>query len=316
MPYAARRILLGIAATLIGIDIVWALAAHFDVDAKPYGIAALLAGSLFAGAYFYDHVREEPGISTMLFAMGFLAVFSGSCGLLNYFALTVAGPRIDASLAVLDRMMGFNWPAFMAFVAHHPLLDRALEILYQTVLPQIVILVTFLAWHGKIEQIYRFCLAIVIGALLTVSFWTLLPSFGAFSVYHLPAAVVRKLTLVLDGGYAQSLMALLQNGPGHIVPANIKGLVGFPSFHTTQALVIAWYAWDLQRIRWAAIAVNLGVVISTPIQGGHHVVDLFGGLAVTVAAIALSGAIMRAAERRSSSVAATAIAFPAAPRAE
>lgn len=92
-------------------------------------------------------------------------------------------------------------------------------------------------------------------------------------------------------------MALLQNGPGHIVRVNIKGLIGFPSFHTVEALLIAWYARELKRVRWAALAINLGVIVSTPIQGGHHVVDLLGGAVVAAAAIALTAPVMAAAAR-------------------
>ncbi len=295
MPHAAQRILLGIAAAMVGIDIVWALAGHFDVVAGPYGFAAMLAGILLGAWYFYEYVRKEPAIAAMLFGMAFLAVFSGSCGLFNYFALTISGPRIDTLLAHLDRAMGYDWPAVMAFVAQHPLLDRTLFILYQSVLPQIILLVALLAWAGRIERIYGFCLSIAIGALMTVAFWTLFPSFGAFSVYTLPVAVSRKLTVVLDRGYAQSLVALLQHGPGHIVPASIKGLVGFPSFHAVQALVITWYARDLKKLFYYAAAINFGVLMATPIQGGHDFVDLAGGVVVCVAAVALSDAIIRRA---------------------
>lgn len=294
MPYAAQHILIVIAATIAGIDAYWVFAAHIDVDILPYGFAGLLASALFAGAYFYDRIRGEKGLAAMLFATGFLTVFSGSCGLLNYLMLTAAGPRIDNLLAVADRAMGVDWPALMALTARHPILDGTLAVLYQTVLPQIVVLITLLAWHGKIESIYRLCLSMAIGALTTVCFWTLFPSFGAFSIYHLEPGVSSKLTLVLDEAYAKSLIGLLQNGPGHIVPANIKGLVGFPSFHAVETLLVVWYARELKGIRWATIALNLGVLVSIPIQGGHHVVDIIGGFAVTVAAIALTFTIMKA----------------------
>ena len=295
MPRTAQRLLLGIAAAMVGTDIVWALVGHFDVDARPYGIAAALAALLFGTGYFYEHVRKEPAIAAMLFGVAFLTVFSGSCGLFNYFALTIAGPRIDPLLAHLDRAMGFDWPDVMVFAAQHPLFDGTLFILYQSVLPQIILLIALLAWFGKIERIYGFCLSIAIGALLTVTFWTLFPSFGAFSVYTLPADVSRKLTVVLDDRYAQSLIALLQHGPGHIVPASIKGLVGFPSFHAVQALVIAWYARDLKKVFYGAAVINFGVLAATPIQGGHHLIDLAGGLAVSIVAVAMSDALMKRA---------------------
>lgn len=316
MPYAAQRILIGIVAVVTAIDVLWGTAVHFDVDIEPYVTIALIAGIMFGGAYFYDRVRGEHGLGAMLFGVGFYMTFSASCALFNYFALTITGPRIDDLLASLDRAMGFDWLSLMSFMANHPFLDAVLKILYLAVLPQIVILTLLLAWRGKIERIYGFCLSMAIGAMLTVSFWTLFPSFGAFSVYSLPAPVAHNLSLVLDKSYAQTLVELLRNGPGHIVPADIKGLVGFPSYHAVLALLVTWYVRDLKRIGWAAVALNLGVLIATPIQGGHHVVDLAGGLAVTVAAIALSGAIMRAVERRSSGVAVTAIPLPTAPRAE
>jgi len=65
----------------------------------------------------------------------------------------------------------------------------------------------------------------------------------------------------------------------------VKGLVGFPSFHTAQAIIAIWYARRLKRFFYPFLVFNILVVASTPIQGGHHVVDVIGGLAVAAFAI-------------------------------
>jgi len=62
--------------------------------------------------------------------------------------------------------------------------------------------------------------------------------------------------------------------------------------------VLMWYARDLKFLRWPAIALNVAVLAAIPIQGGHHLVDAFGGAAVTALSIALSAWIVSAAAKR------------------
>jgi membrane-associated phospholipid phosphatase len=129
--------------------------------------------------------------------------------------------------------------------------------------------------------------------------WTAAPSFGAFSVYDLPSGVSGHLALALDGRYAHELVALLAHGPGRISPAAAKGLIGFPSYHAVLALLVVWYARPLQVVRWLALAVNGLVLIATPIQGGHHIVDVVAGFAVAALAIWAADLFARYATRPS-----------------
>jgi hypothetical protein len=119
------------------------------------------------------------------------------------------------------------------------------------------------------------------------------PSFGAFSVYALPAAAAH-LPLALDQDYANALVGLLQHGPGTISPREAKGLIGFPSYHAVLALLVVAYTREIAVLRWAALILNLIVLIATPLQGGHHLIDVLAAFPVTALAIAIAGGVRAA----------------------
>jgi len=301
-----QLILFGIVAGLASVDAVWLNAGHFDVDVWGYGGIALLTLLFGCGGFYYDRVRKEERLAAMLIGTSFLLGMSAGFSVLNYLLLTVAGHRIDAPLALLDRAIGVDWPALMALAAQHPFVAAAMQLAYISVLPQLALLVAVLGLFGRHERIYALCLCLTAGAALCIFVWTLAPSFGAFSVYSLPASVAHRLPLALDGHYANTLVGLLAHGPGRISPTDAKGLIGFPSFHAAMALFVVWHARELAVVRWFALALNALVLVATPIQGGHHVVDVIGGFAVAALAILIAGRIVRYAARTQGVVAAEA----------
>lgn len=288
-----QRLLFAIVAAIAAIDVAWGFLGHFDVDVWAYARLAALSVALAAGGVYYQRVRRSDSLAAMLSATAFLIAFSAGFSLLNYFLLTIAGARIDDFLAEIDRSMGVNWPAMIAFASRHPLANLVLHVLYVSLLPQIAILAVCLAGSRHTAETYKFCVALAAGAGMTVAFWTLFPSFGAFSIYDVPHALSARLNLELDGTYAHDLVRLLMHGPGRISPGETKGLIGFPSYHATMAALVTWYARPLRWLRWPFLFANIGVLIATPIHGGHHVVDVVAGIAVAVFAAWASASLAR-----------------------
>jgi hypothetical protein len=283
-----RRTLAGIAASLVAIDLLWASQAHFRLDDARYAQLLLLSLALLAASWFYQSKRPDPRLSAMLFGAGFLCLFSAAASVLNYFLLTVAGKRIDTILAAIDRGLGFNWPAAMIEAARHPLLDAALFVAYSSMLPLMALMICILGRRKTYVKIYRFCIAMAVGALICIATWSIAPSFGAVSVYPMPAAASHMM-LALDQNYAQILINLLAHGPGYISPVDVKGLIGFPSYHAVLALLAIYYTWPLRYVRWPMLAFNLAALVATPIQGGHHLVDVLAGIPVTAISLFAAG---------------------------
>jgi hypothetical protein len=285
MNSSLPRILFVVAISVIVVDVVWAAFGHFSIDILAYVRLGLLSLALFAGGIFYKIKRPDPNLAAMLLGSSFLCAFSAAASVLNYFLLTVAGPRIDFLLTGIDHAMGFDWVQALTTMSHHPLLNWVFFNAYGTTLPQIAVLLIALAWSGRHEEVYRFCLAVAAGALIAITIWAIAPSLGAKSIYTLPPWVERHLVLDVTVDYGRGLVRLLHNGPGFITPTDIRGLIAFPSYHAVLALLMIWYARTIAWLRWPALILNLVVLVSAPIQGGHHLIDIFGGCGVAVLAI-------------------------------
>ena len=288
MPSVSRlqRLMFGIAAGLIALDAGWGLLGRFQVDAAIYLRLTGLGLVLALAGIFYQTRRQDAKIAAMLMGTSFLVVFSAAANLLNNYLLSVAGSRIDAALDRADRALGFDWYAMMLAMADHPLLNRILFPIYNIALPEIAFLMVILPLRGEVERLYRLCLALALGALSVMGIWALHPAFGAMSLYHLPPDVARRLVLMLTCEFGHAQVGLLQNGPGFITPDALHGsLIGFPSYHCVIALTVCWAVRPLRYLRWPLWLANMLVIVSTPIQGGHHLVDVLA--AVPVAAIVL-----------------------------
>ncbi len=291
-------LLCGIVLAVAAGDTAWAIFGHFDVDGRAYAGTAGLAVFLSAGAVYYRRLRQEPALSAMLAGTAFLCAFSAAAALLNNMLLTVAGARIDLFLARIDQALGVSWLGLMALAANHPHVDAVLRVVYISMLPQVALTVVVLGCTGRATRIYTFCLAVAAGAAIAVGIWTVAPSIGAVAVYALPARVAATVHAPVDAAYAHQIAAMFAHGPGFITPDQVKGLIGFPSYHAVLALLVMWALRDVPKLNWAIFALNALVLFSTPIEGGHHVIDVVAGFAVAGLAIASANSAARWARAR------------------
>src|SRR6478735_5097921 len=109
MIFKLQRILFGLCAVVAATDLAWAAIGHFQIDIGAYAQLGVLSLALLGGGIFYQTRRAEPGLAAMLMGASFLCLFSASASVLNYFFLTLHGPRIDHILLATDRALGFDW---------------------------------------------------------------------------------------------------------------------------------------------------------------------------------------------------------------
>ena len=248
----------------------------------------LAAAALFAIGILYRTRRPSERIAAMTMGTSAMLLFSMSMALANYLAIRLERPLIDGLLADWDRAFGFDWPAMVAAVQGMPWLKITFSVAYVTTLPQIAIVVVVLALSGRLDRLGLFMLSFCISALMTVAFWAMFPSFGAFAYYWEGGLALSDRGLIVDADYARELYDLRAGRIGILVIDELTGLIAFPSFHTAIAVLAAWFLWPVRFVGGIALGLNLLVVLSVPFDGGHHLVDVPAGILTALAGIAVA----------------------------
>jgi PAP2 superfamily protein len=269
----------------VGMTRVWALLAVLSFGdlawcgMRGIGIAdwlpfAEVSTGLFAVALAGQR-WDGPGRRVAAIAEGGLSwlVFSVAGAILTYLAAARNGPLYDAQLAAADAALGFDWTAWYRFVAGHMVLKIPFAIAYHSLLAQIMFSVL---WFSRPERRIRgaeLLTGVIVALLLTAAVFSLFPSFGpAVGMPELRDAYVEDL-VGLRNGTLPSLDIML-----------LKGVIAFPSFHAVLAILFT-YAHRRSPMLAPVAALNAVMILSLPSEGGHYLVDVFGGIAVGLVAL-------------------------------
>lgn len=286
-------VVVGVLLTLAALDIVLLYSKGIRVDVVGYASLVGIGLFLVATAQYYRVVRSESRLSLTLMAAGLFLLFTIVGSVFNYMFLPNTFAPIDSFLIQVDAAMGYHWPTLMTWVSHHPWLGTLLFHVYFSSLPQLLVLILVLGFTGKAQQLHRFLLTGVIGALLAMMIWVLFPNFGAKSTHDLPQAVLDAFPIAVTPAYGDALLALSRNGVVYLTPKNVLGLIGFPSFHTVMACMSVCFVPRHLILRPLFFGLNALMALAILVQGGHYLIDIIGGIGVFAMAFLLSGATMR-----------------------
>ncbi|MBX9739844.1 MAG: phosphatase PAP2 family protein [Beijerinckiaceae bacterium] len=271
---------------IAGIDAVMLLTLGISVPLAPL-IVKVAAGVLaVAAAWYYARRRQEPVVAALLEAAGFLVLFTLSLAIASYLWISLSLPLRDAAFAAADAALGFDWIAHLTFVSERPWLATLLNFAYATSLPQVVFVILALAAARDVERIRTFSLLFAVTGISVIAISGLVPALGAYA-YHKPAdALLAGISDPAAGRWHLEHFLELRSGSLREIPLDaLEGLVSFPSFHTALAIIVMW---ALSNRRWLcapAIGLNGAVIVSTLAIGGHYLVDVFAGGAISLAAL-------------------------------
>jgi PAP2 superfamily len=244
------------------------------------GIAALL---VVCGHALWR--RGYPRPAFVLVAIAQLEILYLLATPLAYLAASADLPLQDANFAHLDRMLGLDWQGYYNFVCARPTLIPYLYLAYAMIgLPTFGVPIV-LGLTRNYVRLQQFALACTMTAAVTVLVSALLPAIGTFHQFGLPGDTsvfkavgylvqVDKIPAVRDG----SLRVLSFE--------TLTGIVTFPSFHAAGAVLAVWGFWGAWWMRPFALLAYGGMLLATPLVGGHYFVDVFAGGGLAVLAIA------------------------------
>lgn len=255
-------------------------------------IACATLGSV---AWFYRNVRRHEPFATMCIALMQILLFSALGAVLSYLVARSNGQLWDDTFTRWDHALGLDWLTFVRWVDAHPWSVVPLRLAYASLIPQIMVLVLVLGFTARLAQLRAVTLAAILCGMVVVGLSGLFPAVSNFAHLGLTSADFDHIKPWAGMVHLPHYNALRDGTMEVIHLRQMQGIITFPSYHAGLSTVTLWGFW-LTRIgvvRWPGMAVAIMTIIATPVDGGHYFVDVFAGMVIALASIAIANRAVR-----------------------
>ncbi|HEY0269443.1 MAG TPA: phosphatase PAP2 family protein [Sphingomonas sp.] len=274
----------GVALTVAG-NVCLLLLTHLSIQITAESVAIAL-GAAIAGIarYAMRAPRSRAGIVARDAIENF-ALFALLCllgAVASYPVAAESAGFVDPSLVRFDRLLHFDWPVWYGFVAMHPLLQRLGRLAYVSIFVTPAILLGYFAMAGRQAEARLFIATFWLAALITLGLFPFMPAQGPL-VFLLHSHVPY---MPLSATYqSHEILALRAHHLRDVDLDALHGLVCVPSFHAISAVLYIATAWRAGALRWPIMLVNVAMLLATPVEGTHYLVDLAAGAIVALIAL-------------------------------
>lgn len=214
-------------------------------------------------------------ILIMLFSVGLL--------LLSYLASATGRPPVDEYLAAGDAGLGFDWIAYVGWLNSHPWIASTISSAYSSLQPQLFLLPAVLILTARSDRLLEFAAHFGLAGCLTCAVMAALPATGAFDLYHLSPDLLSSFGPGASTRHLEQLHALRTLRP--FLLEHPEGLVTFPSFHSALAVILVYSVRGIRYVAPPIYVLNALLILATPPQGSHYLVDVLAGFAVAAVSI-------------------------------
>jgi hypothetical protein len=256
-------------ASLAALDWWWADRAGLNFT----GWAEIGRALTFLGGVgvFYDVSGRNDRLANVGHYTTLWVSFSIVGCILTYLVVTFRMPLRDAQFAAIDASLGFNWWAWSHFLAAHRFLRLPLKLAYATFLPQIIGSVFWFSHVERDDRNSELLWTAMIALLMTALIAGLLPALG-------PEAPLE---------WKQVILGIRDKTTLSFALTNMQGIVTLPSFHTVMAILLIYaHRPPLRSFRFI-VALNVLMLLSTPAEGHHYLVDMIAAAGVAALSIAI-----------------------------
>lgn len=241
---------------------------------------------ILAGAGIFCTYQNWTRVGMYFCALAWVA----SSGLSEIHALyavgTIGWPLVDNWLAGIDASLGFCVADAKTFADRNPVAGTVLAILYDGIIVQTFLVMLLLSIKRDRLSLNRFIIGFMLCEPVLLLFFLLMPAAGPFDYYGYESTPMQGLYL----GHLEAL-----RGTTDLQVKFPTGLVTFPSFHTTWAILLAYALRKHKRWFLAGGIINALIVIATLTTGWHYLADVIGGALLAVLVIVVCNRICKVA---------------------
>ena len=251
----------------------WSILPFYACAILVIGLCAGLRNGRARWQRLMRDLAEYLGLATLIALVGALASYPDAAGTRGF---------VDPVLARADAAIGFDWLAWYRLVATHPVLQVAGRVAYDSIFWMPALILAAFAWEERRDRARALIAALALAAAITLTLFRLAPAVGPLAfewrgpVPYMPESALWQPQLIPP--LREHLIRVVDVGA-------LRGLVSFPSFHTAAAAIFIAAAWPLPKLRWPVLAINAAMLLATPVEGTHYLVDMIAGAGVAGVAL-------------------------------
>lgn len=246
-------------------------------------LASLLIGVLMLGlAYFYSIHRPREVLAVGTGCAGYFVCYSLVMGPMCYVAASLGLPLQDALFSRVDTAIGYDWLAVYKATVSKPWLADLNAWIYGHSAHQMLLAWIALAATGQFDRLGGLFGALTLATIVTLAVSALLPAVGAYSFHGVSGEMLENMRGTGAGAWhVKDFLAVRAGTLRHLDPKTMEGITQFPSFHTIVAATAGWATWRTRFLKWPMALFSAAVIWTTLPIGGHYVIDILAGLALT-----------------------------------
>ena len=285
-----RRLSLIMIGFVLVVDLAWLPFSALSFGTGNLAVIMVIAGLFFLAGPVQRRFRV-PAMAENLAVDLYILVLFGVVGFVFSYLTIESGWTIrDEWFVAIDKTLGFDWRTYTAFFLQHDLL-RSVSLILYVLSPLLVGFALF--WnclHGNFDRASELVAMVILGGVLCVVMSGLVPSAGGAGYFGADGDFYRDYRVVFDSSYKLAFCQLRDGTGMDIFLLRPLALIAFPSYHACLSMQVILVFRDKGLLGFVIIALNVGSMLSLPVQGGHHLSDVLGGL--------LTGAVVYWAVRK------------------
>lgn len=211
----------------------------------------------------------------------------------SYVAMSFTMPLADPLLARMDDAIGFDWPAFVAYVDSERWLAYALEEAYASFLPQILVIPILLLMFGDNRRAHAFIVACGVLTVLSSAVAAFFPAYGTYIHYGYAGGALAHIDTHFAYEFVAHFDAVRAVDAFTVTTRSASGILTFPSVHAGIAFLIIWATWRNGWLRYPFLVLNMLMAVSALSHGAHYLVDILASVPVVALTIVVVSYGMR-----------------------
>ncbi|MEZ5708279.1 MAG: phosphatase PAP2 family protein [Blastomonas sp.] len=239
-------------------------------------------------------LRSHALLCTLFRGIAFSALAWPVLRIFNYLSMTIPFPMTDALLAQWDAALGFDWLGYLQWLNQYPPLLLLMDMTYTGLEKYAAAFFVLIAlFPDSRHRCFELIALFVSTAILSMVIGIFFPALAPMGYYAPDVSGLRMIDAGIGIYHIDNLAALREQASPLLNLSDMPGLVTFPSFHTAMGVVLIYVCRGNRTLFGISLVINLLMIAATPLFGSHYLVDLIGGVAVALFAIAA----LRRAER-------------------